>query len=314
MPVIVAAGESLIDFTPVRRDGRVEAFRVHPGGSPLNVAVGVARLGHRAGFAGRLSEDWFGRLLSEHLDREGVDDGLLERGPEPTMLAFAVVGERGEATYEFRATGTADALIAPGQLSPERLRDARVLHVGSAALARPPGADEITRAAEALKGRLFVSLDPNVRPALVEDWDSYHERLARLAAVADLVKVSECDLEALEHAGRRLRLPARGAPVVVTRGAAGLRVLHAGAVVHEQPAAPADVVDTVGAGDATMAALLVALVERDEALPGVVPDDAVWPEVLPFAAAAGAAACERAGAEPGTRDEIERRLLRGRGG
>jgi fructokinase len=301
--MIVSAGESLIDFTPLTREGPAEAFRAHPGGSPFNVAIGVARLGQAAAYAGRLSRDGFGRMLWDRLGAEDVSRELVELGPEPTMLAFAGIGSEGEASYEFRADGTADRLFTASGLAGARVDRVEMLHFGSVALARPPAADAVLSAAEMLKGRAFLSLDPNVRPELVEDWGAYHERLRRAVALADLVKVSECDLEALERAGLRLTV-AHDTTLVVTRGAVGLRVVAGGAVAHEQPGIAADVVDTVGAGDAAMAALLVVLAERGQARPGSAPRADVWPQALAFAAAAGAAACERPGAQPPTRREI----------
>ena len=86
--MIVSLGESVVDFTPVSHDGRLAGFRLHPGGSPYNVAVALARLGRPAGFAGRLSTDPFGALLARHLADQGVDLRLVRVGPEPSALAF----------------------------------------------------------------------------------------------------------------------------------------------------------------------------------------------------------------------------------
>src|SRR5262249_59051225 len=110
-------GESLVDFTPVVRDGRLDGFRVHPGGSPCNVAVGVARLGRSAAYAGRLSGDLFGRLLSDHLAANGVGTLVAAGRPPPTPLPL--VAERdGEPAHAFPPEGTAAAPLNPADPPP----------------------------------------------------------------------------------------------------------------------------------------------------------------------------------------------------
>jgi fructokinase len=302
--VIASIGESLVDFTPVMAGGRLDGFRVRPGGSPYNVAVGVARLGHPAAFVGRLSDDLFGRLLSAHLAENGVATHLAIRGREPTALAF-VAGAEGEAVYDFRLEGTGAAALAPADLPAERFARLEAVHFGSFALALRSSRDAVLRLARAVRGGPLLTLDPNVRAGVVADWPEYLATLAEAARLADLVRASEADLAAW---GAEPDLGPDQA-LVVTAGAAGSR-LHLGGRTVTCPAAPCRVVDTVGAGDAYLAALLVALADRralDRAALGRLGDGG-WLAALRFASAAAALACERVGAAPPRRPEVEARL------
>ncbi|HYW26048.1 MAG TPA: carbohydrate kinase [Terriglobales bacterium] len=302
--MIACVGESLVDFTPVTVAGRLDGFRVRPGGSPCNVAVGVARLGHESGFAGRMSDDLFGRMLAAHLVENGVATHLAPRGREPTALAF-VAGAEGEAAYDFRLVGTAAAGLAPGDLSLERFADLEAVHFGSLGVAVRPSREAVLGLARALRGGPLLTFDPNVRPEVVPDWPEYRAALAEAAELADLVRASEADLRAW---GVRPEL-GHDQALIVTAGPAGSRLHLAGRTVT-CPAAPCRVVDTVGAGDAYMAALLVALAERralDRAALGRLGDDD-WLAVIRFAAVAAALTCERTGADPPARAEVDARL------
>jgi fructokinase len=302
--VIASVGESLVDFTPVTAGGRLDGFRVRPGGSPYNVAVGVARLGHQAAFVGRLSDDLFGRLLSAHLADNGVAAHLAPRAVEPTALAF-VAGAEGEAVYDFRLEGTAAAALAPADLPAERFIGLEVVHFGSFGLALQSCREAVLGLARAVRGGPLLTLDPNVRPDVVADWPEYLAALAEAARLADLVRASEADLAAW---GAEPELGPDQA-LVVTAGAAGSR-LRLGARALVCPAAPCRVADTVGAGDAYLAALLVALAERRAldraALAGL--GDGDWLAAMRFASAAAALTCERVGADPPRRAEVEARL------
>ena len=300
--MIACVGESLVDFTPVTAAGRLDGFRVHPGGSPYNVSVGVARLGHPAAFAGRLSADLFGRLLSWHLAENGVATHLAVGGGEPTALAFVAGGE-GEAAYDFRLEGTAAAALAPADLPAERFAGLEAVHFGSLGLALRPSREAVLGLSRALAGGPLLTFDPNVRPEVVTDWPAYREALGEAARLADVVKVSESDLLAWGAE------PEPAGALVVTAGAAGSRLRLAGRTLT-CPAAPCRVADTVGAGDAYLAGLLVALADRralDRA--GLVRlGDGDWLAAMRFASAAAALTCERHGADPPRREEVEARL------
>lgn len=302
--MIACVGEALVDFTPVLRDGHLDGFRLRPGGSLCNVAVGVARLGHPAAYAGRLSRDLFGRVLSEHLEANGVATHLAVTGAEPTALAF--VAERdGQTEYDFRLAGTATAALAPPDLPAERFAGLEAVHFGSLGVVLQPSREAVLSLAAALAGRTLVTFDPNVRADMVADWPGYRRALAESLRLAGLVKLSDADLrswgDAAELAGR---------PVVVTAGEAGSQLHLDGGRTLTCPAAPCRVVDTVGAGDAYMAGLLVALAERralDRAALARL-DEGAWLDVMRFASVTAALTCERTGADPPRRAEVDARL------
>jgi fructokinase len=161
--VITVAGEALIDLVE-EGGGR---YRAHPGGSPANVAVGLARLGVPCSMLARISSDALGGQLAAHLAGNAVSLRDVRRVPEPTTLALASL-DAGQAAYSFYVQGTADWQWSRGELPDALAPDVRVLHAGSLALALPPGARalEDLLAAERARGAVTVSIDPNIRPAL----------------------------------------------------------------------------------------------------------------------------------------------------
>ncbi|MET7473324.1 carbohydrate kinase [Streptomyces sp. NPDC005648] len=257
---ITVLGECVADafVDPVSTSGEL-ALRVLPGGGPANTAVSLARLGTPARFLARLSDDVFGRLFRAHLEESGVDLSSAVRAAEPSTLAVAELDERGQAAFSFHAQNTADWQWTAGELARVDLSETACLHTGSLALVREPGAAVVEDfLAEAAPGAT-ISIDPNVRPLLV-DPEVYRARLAHWCALADVLRLSEDDLELLlpgtppeqacdgwHAAGARL--------VVITRGGNGVLASLDGERVR-LPAVPADVVDTVGAGDSFTAGLL----------------------------------------------------------
>ena len=301
--MIVVCGEALVDLVATSP----QTYRATAGGSPANVAVGIARLGAPVELLARLSTDAMGRLLMQHLRDNGVGLSHVVRTDAPATLAVASIDDQARASYAFYATATADWQWSADELPPLG-DDVRILHTGSLALALPPGAavveDLMRRAFES--GHVLVSYDPNIRPAIEPDPSGLAARVERQAAVAHVVKVSADDLAAI-YPGRALvdvarELLTRGsALVVVTLGPGGATAVSANEEVH--CAAPAiDVVDTVGAGDAFTSALLVGLsrLEPAAALPHVVKTlpAQTLSALLGNAVAAASYTCTRPGADP----------------
>lgn len=307
--MIVVCGEALIDLIPARC-GDEDGFVARPGGSPFNVAVGLARLGVPTAFVGRLSRDRFGQLLRARLGDEGVDLRPVATGDEPTALAVVHVDEAGQPSYSFHWEGTADRLLSPADLAAELPEATTAIHVGSVSLALEPGASTIATLVERERSDRVVSLDPNVRPAVVGDADAYRDLLVAWVRRADLVKVSVEDLDWLapgtEPAAVARRWLDEGVSVVVvTRGGDGaVGVSAAGEVSVEAPMV--ELVDTVGAGDAFSAGLLASLAGRDllarDALADL--DERALDEVLRVATTVAALTCTRAGANPPGRGEV----------
>ncbi|WP_029010191.1 carbohydrate kinase family protein [Azospirillum halopraeferens] len=308
--MILSCGEALIDFLPAPTGGAA-GYVPHPGGSPFNVAVGIARLGAPAGFLGGVSTDFFGDLLVGALARDGVDRRFVVRSGAPTTLAFVSLPDGGEPRYAFYGTGAADRALEAAAL-PADLGPVRAIHTGSFSLAVEPVGTALGTLLARERGRRFLSLDPNVRPAIIGDRDAFRRRLDGLLGLVDLVKVSGADLDWLDPglppeavAERWLGLGPH--LVVVTGGAGGARAYRRGGSLAVA-ADPVTVVDTVGAGDAFMAGLLAGLHERGglgSGTLGAMPD-AELAAVLRFANRVAALTCARPGADPPRRDEVAR--------
>lgn len=304
---IVPFGEALIDFKATRP----LAFQGFVGGSPLNVAVAVARLGVPAGLASQVSNDLFGGYIRNHLQGNGVSLELLERSDAPSTLAF--VEERGgEAHFTFLSNGAADTLYDP-EPRPELPDEVAFIEFGSISLLTEPASSAITDTVAKHRGRCAVVFDPNVRPALTEDKERFLEGLQRHLTLSHIVKVSTQDLAWLyPNQSTREVVEAwlgRGPEaVLVTQGEGGVRLFRRGEEPLEVRAPEVDTVDTVGAGDTLTGALMVGLLERGYTRAFGEISESDWREILTFATAAAALNCTREGADPPRRDELERFL------
>jgi len=296
---VAVIGEALIDL----------ADRPLPGGSPLNVAVGLARLQQSVALFARFSTDRYGSLLRAHA--AGVDLGAAVTTEEPSTVARLRLDAAGSASYEF-ALG-ADFGWTDAELSPLRAGGGcafSVVHFGSLASWLPPGSAAIDRAVAARRAARtsLISYDPNVRPSLQADPATARSDVERSISHAHVVKASLEDIAYLYGvrdpapvADRWLELGAR--LVVITRGADGPIAFSTRGAVR-RPARPVRVVDTVGAGDAFMSGLLDALLRRGAASPDAL--HAVdLAGVLDDAAQVAALTCARAGADPPTRAEVD---------
>jgi fructokinase len=257
---ITVLGECVADaFTEPAHAPDELALRVLPGGGPANTAVALARLGTPARFLARLSGDVFGRLFRGHLEASGVDLSDAVAAAEPSTLAVAELDANGQAAFSFHAQNTADWQWTSEELARVDLSGTACVHTGSLALVREPGGAVVERFLETAAARATVSIDPNVRPLLV-DPEVYRARLARWCGLTDILRLSSDDLDLLlpgisperacdtwHAAGVRL--------VVITLGADGALASLDGERVRV-PAVATRVVDTVGAGDSFTAGLL----------------------------------------------------------
>ncbi|MPZ59777.1 MAG: carbohydrate kinase [Propionibacteriales bacterium] len=309
--MIVVAGEALVDLVVEPSDP--EHPVAHPGGSPANVAVTLARLGSAVSFVGRSSGDAFGRLTRDHLAHDKVDLRHLVEAAEPASLAVVSVGADGGAEYSFHVAGTADWGWCVEELPGRLDADVTAIHAGSLAMVLPPGGDVLTGWIERRDPSVTFSLDPNVRPALVGDRAAYQKRLERWVSMSDLVKVSAEDLawvypglDPLATAARWATQEAAPRLVVVTFGVDGV-LAHLGTHPIRRPSPEVKVVDTVGAGDAFSGGLLDWLDRQDrlrpDALARLTADEAA--AAVDFAARVAAVTCSRPGADPPYRHDLD---------
>ncbi len=301
--MIVCAGEALVDILP-------GADVPVPGGGPMNTAVAAARQGSPAAFLGRLSTDPEGDLIAGHLRANGVDLRCVERGPEPT--ARAIVEIHPELSFRFEGRGTADTALERADLSPLG-PGPHFLHGGTLGMFRGRTAEVLADLVGRCRG--IVSLDPNVRPAIIDDRDRWRYFHRKWLNRSHIYKLSDEDLEWIwprRRAGSvASELLAGGRHVVlVTRGGQGADVYNAGGSV-EVPAPAVTVVDTVGAGDTFAATVLVELWRH---LPDSRPENLAhldlveWSRIAHRAVGAAAITCTRPGADPPTLAELDGRI------
>jgi fructokinase len=313
--MLLSCGDALIDFLPVKSaDGRDAAVPV-AGGSCLNIAVGMARLGAPAGFVGGISTDLFGRIIADHALASQVELRYATRSEHQTTLAFVrTVG--GEPQYAFYDEGTASRnwVYRHGSIPFDEIE---AIHVGSTTLVDDQGATQALAMLRDARGSVTISFDPNCRPKLVKHKTHYVERMNAFAAIADIVRMSDVDFEFLygggDHAGRAKSFIEAGASlVVVTRGIKGAQAWHKQAGVVEVEAPIVDVVDTIGAGDSFQAALLFALRAigriKSESLAQTNADE--LRRALSFASGCAALTCGRAGADPPRQADVGAELSR----
>lgn len=274
----------------------VGGFDAHLGGGPFNTARTLSRLGQATYFAGALSTDGLGTRMRERLVADGVRLDLVTLVEAPTTLALVDVGTDGGAEYRFYTHATSAPQLEAATLP----AGVAALHVGTLGLVVEPMASVVEALVVGAARDVFVMVDPNCRPDLIDDRTAYRARLDRILARADLVKASVEDLAYLEPDARPAEAARRlGVPAVVTAGAGGaLAVL--GDDVVEVKARRTRVVDTIGAGDAFGGGLLTWWLERGldrvsgEALA----------EAVTFATRVAAITVSRAGADPPWRAEL----------
>jgi fructokinase len=301
-PALLVFGEALIDL----KASSALTFQGFVGGSPLNVALAGARLELPSALATKVSTDFFGAEIVAMLKANGVNTDFLERGNEPSTLAFVNVVD-GHPSYSFRFQDTSTLLYSAKLELPARFR---AMHYGGSL--NPlfePVSSRVLEVVRSFKG--FKHFDPNARPAVLGDVPAYVARLEPWWGLATWVKMSTEDFQFLYPGASESEFCAglleRGVSVVtVTDGGNGARLYRAGRAPLEVAAPKVSVVDSVGAGDtfsgATIAKLLELNLETPDALREASDDTLL--EVLRFAATAAAINCTRAGCDPPTRAEI----------
>ena len=306
MTMITVIGESLVDIISDRRIAG--PTKTHPGGSPLNVAVGCARLGLRTKLVTHFAEDAHGQLIADHLCSNGVDTTV--GGSLPTSSALATLDDNGAAEYTFSISWDINGASIPALAAVE---SSLHVHTGSIATVLSPGNKSVRGLIEAARPHATVSFDPNCRPAISRDADAARREAEDFVAASDIVKASDEDLRWL-YPDRTLDesiaawLELGPALVALTRGADGPVLLSRRGRV-DMPGEAITVADTVGAGDSFMAALVSGLAQLDALGAAARPrlHSITTPELQTLATYANRAAaitCSRPGANPPTSAEL----------
>jgi len=270
---VVCLGEALIDMVAQQKGMTIQeakGFSPAPGGAPANVAVGVAKLGVRSAFLGKVGADPFGYLLRDTLHANGVDVGGMRFDESSrTALAFVALTKEGVPDFIFYRNPSADMLYEPGDVDTHRLRRARIFHFGSISLLDEPVRSATLYALQiARETGALISYDPNMRPALWRSEEDGRQAMETGLRYADVLKLNETELQFLTGVATPevgvTHLFARYPQLVlaaVTLGEKGCYYATP-AVSGAVAGIPVEVVETVGCGDAFVAAMLVQLRKR----------------------------------------------------
>lgn len=308
--MILCCGEALIDMIPEPTVLGPDGYVPRTGGAVFNTAIGLGRLGCRTGLMSGISTDMFGHQLMADLRASNVDTRNVIRSDRPSTLAFVKLSD-GHAFYSFFDENSAGRMIAPADL-PSKTDDVSALYFGGISLACGPGADTYMHFALDHADKTVVMVDPNIRPSFITDEASFRSRIERMISLADIVKVSDEDLNwifpdtgSLE--GKVVQLQSLGPSVVIlTRGSSGAQAWLADGRSIFVASEKAEVVDTVGAGDTFNAGVLANLSEAGLLTKSAIrsisePDIA---KAIGFGARVAAVTVSRSGANPPWRDEI----------
>lgn len=308
--MFLVCGEALFDVFIGSETDNALHLDARPGGSPFNVAVGLARLGQPAAFLSGLARDMLGERLARSLLREGVDTRQCPLFDAPTTLGMVELDAAGVPRYAFYGNGAADRLLTCADL-PVLDASVRAIHLGSYATVVEPVASALEALVRRERDQRLIAYDPNIRLNVEPAVARWRERVDTLAGLAHLVKISDEDLHLLYGATDEAALArhwlGRGCGlVVVTRGAQGASAWNARGRV-DVPAPPVLTVDTVGAGDTFQAAMLAHLAETGRLDAAALADlgAEALARLVDFAARAAAITCSRRGADMPRRGELE---------
>ncbi|HCB59621.1 MAG TPA: carbohydrate kinase [Arthrobacter bacterium] len=302
----IVVGESLVDIV-IDTGGHK---RSHPGGSPMNVAVGLGRLGIPTTLVTRIGADDFGAEILAHLAAAAVDLWPGSITNEPTSTAIATLDATGAASYEF------DLLWS---IPRPAIKQATLIHTGSIGAILEPGATEVRATFAAADPSTLLSFDPNIRPGIMGEHAKVIEAVEALTRLTHVIKMSDEDAAwlypELSHSDIALNFERFGVSLfVITRGEHGC-FIRANGIELELPAPRVDVIDTIGAGDAFMSGLLYAIISTN-LLTSVIKRELRSTEVdqiIRIALASAAITVSRAGATPPNVEELNEAVKRGVG-
>ena len=299
--MFLICGEALFDLFGEPGEDTV-SFDARIGGSPFNVAMGLARLGENAAFFGGISKDALGEKLVEKFRKEGVSDHYILRTDYLTTLSLVQKDAHGHPAYTFYGANAADRMVTESDL-PKLAELPAFLHVGSYTALLEPVAGSLKTLIERTRSHTLISFDPNIRPTVEPDMALWRRNTDTLATLSDIIKVSDEDLalispeETVADIARRWLSNGPGL-VIVTRGGDGASAYTSSFETH-CPGIKVNVEDTVGAGDTFQAALLSGLnklgAKDRKSLSGL--DETSVNRLLNFAVRAAGITCSRRGAD-----------------
>lgn len=310
--MFLVCGEALCDLLPAPSEhpltGEI-ALRARAGGSPFNVAVGLGRLGQPVALATEISDDLLGDVIRATLVEAGVDLRQVRPSSRSTPLALVDLDPEGTPRYAFHGLSQLKVSVDASDLTGLGVT---AIHVGSVALVSHRSSDQLLKLVAKARGRMLVTLDPNVRLAVEPDVSVWRAAVDAFRAQAHLVKVSEEDVAALYGEARDPCEVAFSwveggcALVVLTRGASGASLFTRNERI-DVAGSSADVVDTIGAGDSFQAAMLCWLAERGFAsltgVAGLTRDQLA--EMAAFGCTAAALTCSRLGPDLPWRSQLQ---------
>lgn len=316
---LIAVGEILVDFTPCGgSSNEIPRFEANAGGAPANVAVGAARLGARTAFVGKLGVDGLSNMLRETLVNNSVDVQSLFTDPKADpALAFVQLDSHGDRSFSFFRRKTADTLLRSGEITPELIRSGKIFYFGSLSLTDEPSRSTVLAAAKfARSGGRLVSFDPNYRKPLWKSDSGFLAQARRVLPLCHILKISCEEMQLLTGQTDAVRgmeklAETYGIPLIfTTMGSQGCQWLfrnQPGAV----PAFDVATVDTTGAGDSFLSAVLYRILYGSISWESLRPQDIE--EIARFASAASSLTTTKTGAIHAlpTREQTEELLRTG---
>ena len=323
--MIICCGEALIDMVRAPVSGTAEGFLPLPGGSPCNTAVAIGRLGVPVKFLGRFSTDFFGDILVKRLKDNRVGEEMILRSEQNTTLAFVKLEKGKGPQYVFYTEGTADRSLKVEDLPAKLPQDTRCILFGSIAMTMEPLAstiealvlrEGIRKNADQMEGAPVISFDPNIRPFMIKDKDTYIKRVEKWISASTITKISSEDLDyiypKMETEKALQKILAMGPRLAIctlgSKGAMALLRRNDGNLTRANaPVVDLRVVDTIGAGDTFHGAFLSWLEIKQKMSRSALADlnEAELYDALFFANKAASIVCSRRGAEPPTLKEVE---------
>jgi fructokinase len=299
---VIALGELLIDFIPGgKSDNGNVLFERNPGGAPVNVLAQLAQLGKKTGFIGKVGNDPFGHFLQEVLVKNGVDTkGLILSDEAHTTMAFVHLDDQGERSFTFSRKPGADQLLRVDEIDSAFIQSAKIFHFGSISMTDEPAYSATLQAVKYAKdNKLLISYDPNLRELLWNDLEQAKRIIKEGMQYADILKISEDELEFitnetdLERGTSLLIAQYPFQLILVTLGAKGCFYRNANHIGN-LAGFKVNIVDTTGAGDAFLGAMLYSILENDKPVKDWNQQDLT--SAVSFANAAGALATTSKGA------------------